>query len=87
MIVVITMWLPRQACSAAGTAAQARPKSIAETTIVGNMTQAGRLSASASAASPAPRPPIIAWPSPPMLNRPPWKATATASPVKTKVVA
>ena len=28
-----------------------------------------------------------AWPSPPMLNRPQWKATATARPVKMKLVA
>ena len=31
MIVVMTTWLPRQACSAAGTAAQAMPNSIAAT--------------------------------------------------------
>ena len=43
--------------------------------------------ASHSATSPVPSPPSMAWPSPPMLNSPPWKATATASPVKMKVVA
>ena len=63
------------------------PKSIAATTIAGSSSAAGHCSAQASAASPTPSPPIIAWPSPPMLNRPAWNATATASPVKTKVVA
>ena len=87
MIVVMTTWLPRQACSAAGTAAQARPNAMAATTISGSISHAGSWGASASAASPAPSPPIIACPSPPMLNRPAWKATATARPVKTKVVA
>ena len=87
MIVVITMWLPRQACSAAGTAAHSAPPAIAATTISGSSKAAGRRSPSASATRLQPRPPIMAWPSPPMLNSPPWKATATASPVKTKVVA
>ena len=32
-------------------------------------------------------PPSAAWPSPPMLKRPAWKAMATERPVKTKVVA
>lgn len=87
MMVVITVWLPRQACSAPGTAAHSRPIDMAESTISGSISQAGSASEKASAISPAPSPPIMAWPSPPMLNRPPWKATATASPVKTKVVA
>jgi hypothetical protein len=87
MIVVMTMWLPRQACRLAGTAAHTMPNSAATTTISGSMAQAGNWSDQASAASDAPNPPNIAWPSPPMLNSPPWKATATARPVKTKVVA
>ena len=87
MMVVMTTWLPRQACSAAGTAAQAMPKTIAAATISGSTSGAGRCAASDSATSAAPSPPIMACPSPPMLNRPPWKATATARPVKTKVVA
>ena len=87
MMVVITTWLPRQACSAAGTAAQAMPNAAAANTISGSTIHAGQLSASHSATSAVPMPPSIACPSPPMLNSPPWKATATASPVKTKVVA
>jgi hypothetical protein len=63
------------------------PNSIAAATITGSISQAGRLADSHSAASAGPRPPMMACPSPPMLNSPPWKATATASPVKTKVVA
>ena len=70
MIVVITMWLPRQACKAPGTAAQAMPKSMAAATIRGSSSHAGRLWPRPSATSPAPSPPIMAWPSPPMLNRP-----------------
>ncbi len=38
-------------------------------------------------ASATPSPPSVAWPSPPMLNRLAWKATATARPVKMKLVA
>ena len=30
---------------------------------------------------------MYAWPSAPMLKSPPWNATATARPVKTKLVA
>ena len=30
---------------------------------------------------------MFAWPSAPMLKSPPWNATATARPVKTKLVA
>jgi hypothetical protein len=87
MIVVITMWLPRQACRAPGTAAHSMPKAIATSTISGSNSHAGSTGARPSATSPAPRPPIIACPSPPILKRPAWKATATARPVKTKVVA
>ncbi len=87
MMVVMTVWLPRQACSAPGTAAHTQPNSAAESTISGSISGAGSESLKASAASPAPSPPITAWPSPPMLKSPPWKATATARPVKTKVVA
>ena len=86
MIVVITMWLPRQACKAPGTAAQTMPKAMATNTISGSNSQGGKVWPKASATRPVPSPPIIAWPSPPMLNRPAWKATATARPVKTKVV-
>ena len=42
MMVVMTMWLPRQACSAAGTAAQAAPAAAAANTIKGSSTTAGR---------------------------------------------
>ena len=87
MMVVMTTWLPRYACSQPGTAAQAMPKSAPPQAISGNSTQAGRMCAPHSATSPVPSPPSTAWPSPPMLNSPPWKATATASPVKMKVVA
>ena len=71
MMVVITMWLPRQACSAPGMAAHTSPKSAALSTISGSINAAGSDSLKASAARPAPRPPITAWPSPPMLNSPP----------------
>jgi hypothetical protein len=86
MMVVMTVWLPRQACSAPGTAPHAAEGRRAST-ISGSISQAGSQPSSASAARPAPSPPMMAWPSPPMLNSPPWKASATARPVKTKVVA
>ncbi len=70
MIVVMTTWLPRQACSTAGTIAQALPAIAAASTIAGSTVHAGRWSPSASAASAVPMPPSIAWPSPPMLNSP-----------------
>ncbi len=38
MIVVMTTWLPRQACSTAGTAAQAAPNSIAAASTIGGST-------------------------------------------------
>ncbi len=41
MMVVITTWLPRQACSAAGTAAHAMPNSAAASTISGSTSHAG----------------------------------------------
>src|SRR5262245_4234789 len=87
MMVVITTWLPRQACNAAGTAAHAMPNSAAAITIAGSTSHAGQWSASASATNAVPMPPSIACPSPPMLNSPPWNATATARPVNTDVVA
>ena len=87
MIVVMTMWLPRQACSAPGIAAHSTPQAMAASTISGSASQAGACGPSASAARPAPSPPIMACPSAPMLNSPQWYATATANPVKTKVVA
>jgi len=87
MIVEMTTWLPRQACSAAGRAAQAAPASAAASTSAGSSSHAGSAAPRLDATTATPRPPSIAWPSPPMLNRPPCRATATASPVKTKVVA
>ena len=63
------------------------PKSAPATSISGSSNQPGSVCDSHSAISPVPSPPSMAWPSPPMLNSPPWKATATASPVKMKVVA
>ena len=87
MIVVITVWLPRQACRAPGTAPHTPPNNAAASTMIGSISHAGSCAPKAKAAKPAPSPPITAWPSPPMLNKPPWKATATARPVKMKVVA
>ena len=42
LMVVMTMWLPRQACSAAGTKAHKAPVAIAATTISGSISQAGK---------------------------------------------
>ena len=42
MIVVMTMWLPRLACSTPGTAAQAAPKTPAASTAAGIRSQGGR---------------------------------------------
>jgi hypothetical protein len=70
MIVVITIWLPRQACSAPGTAPQTMPNSIAASTIKGSTTTGGAADPSHSPISAAPSPPIMACPSPPMLNSP-----------------
>ncbi len=70
MIVVITMWLPRQACSAPGSAPQSMPNSIATSTISGSSSQPGSVWPRPKATKPAPSPPIMAWPSPPMLNSP-----------------
>jgi hypothetical protein len=87
MMVVMTTWLPRQACSQPGTAAHAMPNSAPPMAISGSSSQAGNSCPPHSATSAVPSPPSMAWPSPPMLNRPAWKATATASAVKMKVVA
>ncbi len=86
MIVVMTIWLPRRACSHAGRKAQPAPKA-AERTMAAGMTRAVGQPAAPRQKSPTPRPPRYAWPSAPMLKSPPWKATATASPVKKKLVA
>ena len=42
MMVVMTMWLPRQACSQAGTAAHAAPNSAAAAMPTGIISQIGR---------------------------------------------
>jgi hypothetical protein len=86
MMVVMTTWLPRRACSQPGMAAHSAPQAAAAAMAIGRTAQSGQ-SPSARQTSPVPSPPRIAWPSPPMLNRPQWKATATASPVKMKSVA
>ena len=85
MMVVITTWLPRRACSQPGTAAHAAPNSADISTASGSATSPGRWP-SPSATTAAPMPPSIACPSPPMLNSPAWKATATARPEKMKLV-
>ena len=41
MIVVMTMWLPRAACSQAGISAQSAPKAAAATMATGNVTHHG----------------------------------------------
>ena len=66
--------------------AQAAPKSPAPRIAKGSaIAQCGQ--GSARQTSVTPMPPSAAWPSPPMLKRPAWKAMATERPVKTKVVA
>ena len=85
MIVVITMWLPRLACSQAGIKAQAAPKAAAASVATISATdQCGN--GMKRQASATPSPPTIACPSPPMLNILAWKATATQRPVKMKLV-
>ena len=42
MIVVMTMWLPRLACSTPGTAAQAAPKAAAASVAAGIRIEGGR---------------------------------------------
>ena len=56
MIVVMTMWLPRLACSQAGMKAQAAPNS-AEASTASKATTGQGQPVSASATSPAPSPP------------------------------
>ncbi len=86
MIVVMTMWLPRLACRIAGRNAQAAPNAAPPTIAAGSASaQCGQSTERHTSATP--RPPIAACPSPPMLKRRAWKATATASPVKMKLVA
>jgi hypothetical protein len=66
--------------------AQAAPKAPAPTMAKGSASsQCGHGRARQTRVTPMP--PSAAWPSPPMLNSPAWKAMATARPVKTKVVA
>ena len=66
--------------------AQAAPKSPAPRIAAGSAShQKGQ--GTARQTSVTPMPPSAAWPSLPMLKRPAWKAMATESPVKTKVVA
>ena len=86
MIVVMTMWLPRRACSQAGTAAQAAPPTAAAGMASSSTAQPGSQRSSASATTQASSPPIEAWPSAPMLNSPACAASATARPVKMKLV-
>ena len=86
MMVVMTTWLPRRAWSQAGTNAQAAPKAAATTMAAGTTRTVGQPPAPRQRSA-TPRPPMYAWPSAPMLKSPPWKATATARPVKTKLVA
>ena len=86
MMVVMTTWLPRRAWSHAGTNAQAAPDAAA-TTMAAGMTRAVGQPPAPRQTSATPSPAMYAWPSAPMLKSPPWKATATARPVKTKLVA
>ena len=86
MIVVITTWLPRLAWSHAGTNAHAAPPAAATTTAAAMTSTVGQPPAPRQSSA-TPRPPMYAWPSAPMLKRPPWNATATARPVKMKLVA
>ena len=66
--------------------AQAAPNSPAPRIANGSASaQCGQ--GSARQTSVTPMPPSAACPSPPMLKSPAWKAMATDSPVKTKVVA
>ena len=86
MIVVITMWLPRVACSQAGTTAQSAPKAAAPRLAAASArVQCGHGMDRQTSATPSP--PSMACPSPPMLKSRAWKATATARPVKMKLVA
>ena len=87
MIVVMTTWLPRLACSQAGMKAHAAPNRAAAAMASGMVMYQGMYLSSARHTSAVPSPPIYACPSPPMLNRPAWKATATPRPVKMKLVA
>ncbi len=57
MMVVMTMWLPRHACSQAGTAAQAAPNSAAAAMASGASAQAGRYLSKARITRPQPSPP------------------------------
>ena len=67
MIVVMTIWLPRLACSQAGIAAQAAPNSAAASVAaISASDQCGQGTYRQAMATPSP--PSIAWPSPPMLN-------------------
>jgi hypothetical protein len=86
MIVVMTTWLPRRACSQAGPNAHPAPKAAATRTAAGTTSTVGHAPAPRHSRA-TPSPAMEAWPSAPMLNRPPWKATATARPVNTKLVA
>ena len=58
MIVVMTMWLPRVACSHAGMSAHAAPNSAAPRMATGNTTNHGATSPSHNAAMATPSPPI-----------------------------
>ncbi|MND09513.1 hypothetical protein D3C83_329070 [compost metagenome] len=58
MIVVMTTWLPRLACSQAGMSAQTAPKTAAARIASGSTTIAGSVASRASATSAAPSPPI-----------------------------
>ena len=67
MIVVMTIWLPRFACSQAGTAAQSAPKAAAPSIAAASASdQCGQGIIMQTSATP--RPPSIACPSPPMLK-------------------
>ena len=80
----MTMWLPRLVCSQAGM--KSRPAEQAAGDDGERQDETGSTSPS-SGRPDRPEAADIGLPSPPMLNRPAWKATATARPVKMKPVA
>ena len=68
IIVVITIWLPRLACSQAGKKPQAAPKAApAASEPISASDQCGQGISKHDSATP--KPPKVACPSPPMLNR------------------
>jgi hypothetical protein len=85
MMVVTTIWLPRFACSQPGRKAQAAPNSSAASTDSGVTIHQGQPPRNRQTSA-TPRPAKYACPSTPILNRPAWKAIATARPAKTKLV-